>query len=687
MVNKLLPILIFLMVVSYFSTSGQDVKIACTEVTSQGDVWIHWDPLSLGTTFSNYKIFTSDHLEGPYSNLSTIYIIDQDEFLHVNAQANLDTVFYYIVTDQGIAGTTITDTLATMLLNASTTDFEVVGLEWTPLHAPGQFLPEMVPWYFLYREYPPGNWTLVDSTQDLSLSYHFWECNVNNDTVRFRIGVRNDAFGCESYSNQQGAVLKNETNRYPPVMDSVSIDANSHAVIGWQPVTEPDIIGYKIFRVTTTNDSIDFVPGRLSTSYTHQISDPCNGPLQYIILSVDTCGNESPFPFDPVTLLDKPHSTIYLEDVQYDPCLMTNHLYWNEYENFNPGLGFSTVFVSIDGGPFEPLTDIFPGQSFYHHTDLLPNTTYAYFVRAFSQDLLKSSTSCTREIRTYNSPKPLFMYTRYVSVEDNERVNILFYTDTNAHVQYYRILRATQTGGPFSEAGVVQNDGSEFLTFLDEDVDVTSESYYYRIEVIDSCGVTSDIANISRTILLQTEALPDLSNRLTWNAYESWSGRTLGYRIYRRLDLGSLDLLAEVDSTTLTFTDNVSGLTGSISRITYLVEAFEGPSNTYGFMEVSYSNEVLSEQEPKVYLPNAFAPKGLNSTLKPVVVFVGSDGYEFSIYNRWGQLMFYSENPSEGWDGTYNGQYVPQDVYVYLLNFRNALNQQRHIKGNVLVLY
>ncbi len=74
-----------------------------------------------------------------------------------------------------------------------------------------------------------------------------------------------------------------------------------------------------------------------------------------------------------------------------------------------------------------------------------------------------------------------------------------------------------------------------------------------------------------------------MTNHLTWNAYESWYGRILGYRVYRRLDDGALTVLADVDSLTLTYIDNVSDLTGTISRITYIVEAYEGSANPLGF--------------------------------------------------------------------------------------------------------
>jgi gliding motility-associated-like protein len=686
--KKLLSILIIILAVSHFSINGQAVSLRCTEVMQNGDVLLYWNPLIIGTGFYNYTIYTSPDLLGPYTELTVITVLTQSTYIHPGAGANLAPVYYYMITNTDSGPSPPSDTLASILLTSSTMDFEIIDLNWTPLHTPAPFLPDMYPWYLLYREYPPGNWSVVDSTnQLLNLSYHFWACNSNADTVRFRIGVRNTLTGCISFSNEQGKVLQNLSNRYPLVIDSVSIDAGGKSIIGWEPGQEPDIKGYIIFKVTLTNDSIDYVDGRLSTSYIHQSSDPCSGPLSYIILSIDSCGNKSPFPFDSLTLLDKPQTTIFLTDMQYDPCLMTNNLQWNEYMNFDPPLEYTHIFVSENGGSYSLLSTIFPGQTTYSHTDLLPNTNYSYFVRAYSGDHQKTSTSCMKNVTTYNSPRPLFMYIRYVTVEDNAQVNVLFYTDTNAHVQSYRILRSTSAGGPFVEAGIIQDQGQEFIGFSDAAVDVTAGSYYYQIEVIDSCGIASIIANTARTIFLQAQALPDLNNLLTWNAYESWYGHVLGYKVYRRLDDSSPVLLAEVDSLTLSYTDNVSGLTGSVSKITYQVEAYEGSSDTLGFSEVSYSNEVLSEQEPKVYLPNAFVPRGLNNMFKPVNVFVGNAGYEFVIYNRWGQMIFHTDNPDDGWDGKYNGQYVPEGVYVYLLKFRNALDQPRQIKGNVAVIY
>ena len=46
-------------------------------------------------------------------------------------------------------------------------------------------------------------------------------------------------------------------------------------------------------------------------------------------------------------------------------------------------------------------------------------------------------------------------------------------------------------------------------------------------------------------------------------------------------------------------------------------------------------------------------------------VTVLEDGYEFYIYNRWGELIYQSEDLNQGWDGTYMGNPCQIDVYVW----------------------
>ncbi len=76
----------------------------------------------------------------------------------------------------------------------------------------------------------------------------------------------------------------------------------------------------------------------------------------------------------------------------------------------------------------------------------------------------------------------------------------------------------------------------------------------------------------------------------------------------------------------------------------------------------------------KISFPNAFNPTSnnlLNKEFKVVGEFGGFKSYKMNIFNRWGQLVFESEDPTEGWDGTYNGEDAPYGTYVYSAFFES----------------
>ncbi|MBK7887186.1 MAG: gliding motility-associated C-terminal domain-containing protein [Bacteroidetes bacterium] len=94
--------------------------------------------------------------------------------------------------------------------------------------------------------------------------------------------------------------------------------------------------------------------------------------------------------------------------------------------------------------------------------------------------------------------------------------------------------------------------------------------------------------------------------------------------------------------------------------------------------------EVQEICEPTVFVPNAFTPDddGLNDIFRPYVNNVLL--YNFRVINRRGQIIFYSENPSEGWDGTYDGQDSPIGVYVFRVNYEGLDEDGIKVKKKML---
>ncbi len=90
-----------------------------------------------------------------------------------------------------------------------------------------------------------------------------------------------------------------------------------------------------------------------------------------------------------------------------------------------------------------------------------------------------------------------------------------------------------------------------------------------------------------------------------------------------------------------------------------------------------------------LYVPNAFSPDGdgINEVFHPSGEGIDPTDYEFSIFDRWGEQIFHTKDPSEGWDGTYSGEFVKNDVYVWKLITRNIYNgEKKDMNGSVTLL-
>ena len=67
-----------------------------------------------------------------------------------------------------------------------------------------------------------------------------------------------------------------------------------------------------------------------------------------------------------------------------------------------------------------------------------------------------------------------------------------------------------------------------------------------------------------------------------------------------------------------------------------------------------------------IYVPNTFTPNGdeMNQVFKPIIP-APVTSYRLRIYNRWGELIFESFDPTNYWDGSYNGEMVSDGMYTW----------------------
>jgi len=108
-------------------------------------------------------------------------------------------------------------------------------------------------------------------------------------------------------------------------------------------------------------------------------------------------------------------------------------------------------------------------------------------------------------------------------------------------------------------------------------------------------------------------------------------------------------------------------------------------TNQFGCSDTSCQT-VATLINPLLDVPNAFTPGrfGQNSVVK--VQGFGIASLVFRIYNRWGQLVFETNNPNQGWDGTYKGTPQPMDVYAYTLDAIFFDGKKTTKKGDITLI-
>jgi gliding motility-associated-like protein len=113
---------------------------------------------------------------------------------------------------------------------------------------------------------------------------------------------------------------------------------------------------------------------------------------------------------------------------------------------------------------------------------------------------------------------------------------------------------------------------------------------------------------------------------------------------------------------------------------TYRVTAFKkGNNNVY-----SVSNYAEVASVPSVFVPSAFTPNsdGINDIFR--IKGENLQNFTLKVFNRWGEVIFESSNPNDGWDGKFQGNPVQNDTYVYQVTAKNLVG--RNLTGAVTLI-
>ena len=100
----------------------------------------------------------------------------------------------------------------------------------------------------------------------------------------------------------------------------------------------------------------------------------------------------------------------------------------------------------------------------------------------------------------------------------------------------------------------------------------------------------------------------------------------------------------------------------------------------------SRSNTISVEKPYALYAPTAFSPDGDGINDYFNVIGQGLTNYTIEIYNRWGQMVFKSNDMSVKWDGNFRNKKAPAGTYVYKVNSVDFGSEIRLIKSGSVSL-
>jgi len=541
-------------------------------------------------------------------------------------------------------------------------------LLWNPVN---NTCGDFVSYDIYFSEMEQGPYTLLTSIPDPAQD-KFFHSNPTGLTLYYFLESNHN---CPGELFLQSDTLNNRSPEIPSVTNLTVIGNNVE--IRWAESTSPETFAYIVYRITEIGTvPIDTVFTGLS--YLDLNSDPLNQTETYFVLALDPCGNTS--------LFGDPQSTYTLESEVIE-CLQEINIRWEPTTNFPNGIATQEIWVSEDGAP--PVLDgrVDGNTSEYSLPEVTEGIEYCIFVRAISNgDGFEASTNTVCLTPAITRPVTE-LYFRNINVLNNGNVGIEWIWNEDA------ILQSAYLSYNLLGENIANNQQLDITPPLQSrnnlevtDADGNAGQWEFNIEIIDECDSIRN-TNFASPILLSLGSSNGLANTCFWTPLQLPNADVQEYEVIRTID-GRSTTIANVDNSAFEFIDNLDLNEAAEGEICYTIRATSILSLPDGTEETvqSNSNQVCKQLLAQIFMPNAFAPRGRNQILRPVISFGAPAEYKMLVYNRYGGLVFQTDDIDFGWNGKFDGRDAPMGVYSYLINLVQQDGTPEQLNGFVMLV-
>ncbi|GAB3321549.1 hypothetical protein GCM10027299_16140 [Larkinella ripae] len=330
--------------------------------------------------------------------------------------------------------------------------------------------------------------------------------------------------------------------------------------------------------------------------------------------------------------------------------------------------GFQNYTLTKNDAVFRTITNV-NTNSVSDAEGLNCNEEYCYQIRAQtgSAEIVSDRTCVTA--RSAEAP-PSFS-TVQVSVNGDNRVDLRGLPPVpTSQSPSYKMIVFRQDGGSFVQTG----EEVDRNIHQDGGVQPQQQSYCYQVVYQNACGVASEPSQTVCTIYLTSHS----SATIDWTSSSPFADEAVDRYVIEKIDESGV-VWQEVSVGTQTSyrpTQNDP----DTERFRFRVKAVSKSG------AISYSNFYTFSQAPRLFMPDAFTPNG--DGVNDLFEVKGSTYFEsvqLTVYNRWGEVVFRSEN-REGWDGKIGGQAAQPGTYAYRITATDQKGAKTEKAGSVLLI-
>ncbi|WP_254412933.1 T9SS type B sorting domain-containing protein [Dyadobacter diqingensis] len=338
-------------------------------------------------------------------------------------------------------------------------------------------------------------------------------------------------------------------------------------------------------------------------------------------------------------------------------------LEWNQYANKSEFAAYNLLRDDVVIKSFQSVDEVK-----WTDKDLDCNKEYVYQIVALTS--LARSFSAAKTVKTTTSA-PEKITKASVTVEAGNMVAADVVLEGKGLTGTYNLIveRAEQGSADFKQVSGVQN---QVIHFEDKGVNTSGTSYCYRFSYENSCPLRSEFSDPVCTILLR-----QTPTSLTWNDANPFTEGLDSYDVIQTdANAGTAGLPVGLDTS---YDLDLNNLVNA--DYSFQIRAHAKSGNL-----LSFSNLVRYDRKPVILIPDAFTPNGdtHNDLLEVKGVFVSS--FKISVFNRWGQVVFQSDDMTDAWDGKIKGVDAPAGYYTYKTEIIDVYDQPFAKSGTVLLI-